>query len=574
MRSATAQYPLHIQVTLLALAVTLGAGNAGAQPAVQRDNPNAPAELLRPPFLPDAAPGFQLPPLIVHGSGRPGPPGAGEILRTLAIRGNTAIATGELLEVARPWLGQPANAADLEALRVALTRHYVERGYVNSGARLDAAGVRAGELGVEIVEGRLSSLRFSGLEGLDERYLIARLWPDADRPLQLGELRERYQLLLDDPLIRRMNARLLPDEGPGTAALDVAVERAQPWSFAVRWNNHRPASVGEHALGVEAGLRNLTGRGDALRLSVQPDEDARAFARIGFGWSLPVFYPATQLTVQMDDSDSSVVEEPLAAADVKSRLSSREVTLGQVLAENLRHRAAAGVTWLARRSQTWLGGERFPFVAGEPDEGLRTRSLRLWQEYTYRSETEVVALRSTFAQTRNNLQPVTVDTAPEVVGRNARFWLGQAQFARRLGDSGLQAVARATVQHTRDRLVTLDGLSIGGATTVRGWRENQLIRDRGAILNLELDIPVLRSGAGDRSLHLLPFVDYGRGRNLGQSADAIGSVGLAMRWRSGPWAADAAWGWRRASSAVNKARAGHALQDHGIHLQVSYGIGR
>ena len=72
-----------------------------------------------------------------------------------------------------------------------LTRHYVERGYVNSGARLDPAGVQAGVLGVQIVEGRLSALRFSGLGRLDERYLVSRLWPDPQEPLQLDALRHR-----------------------------------------------------------------------------------------------------------------------------------------------------------------------------------------------------------------------------------------------------------------------------------------------------------------------------------------------------------------------------------------------
>jgi len=137
----------------------------------------------------------------------------------------------------------------------------------------------------------------------------------------------------------------------------------------------------------------------------------------------------------------------------------------------------------------------------------------------------------------------------------------------------VQLVGRATVQATRDRLVSLDGLSIGGATTVRGWRENQLIRDRGIILNVELEVPLLRWGASDTSVQFVPFVDYGRGRNTGQPADAIGSVGVAARWRSGPWSADAAWGWR-VHSTIDKSRVGNSLQDHGLHLQIVYAIGK
>ena len=553
----------------LSCACAFAASAAAAQPAAPRDSLHVPAELARPPFLPGTpTEGFELPPLPSP-EGRPtAPRSRGEVLRTLAIRGNAAIATEALMEVARPWLDQPADPADLEALRVAITRHYVEQGYVNSGAGLDADGPRGGVLGMEIVEGRLTRLRFSGLDGLDERYLASRLWPDAEAPLQLNALRERHQLLLDDPLIRRMNARLLPDAGPGTAALDVEVERAAPWSLAVRFNNHRSASVGERAVTVDAGYRNFTGRGDALRLTVQPDAEARKLARLGLGWSIPLVYPGTQLTLQFDDGDSTVVEEPLRAADVRSRIISHEVGLSHTQWESLQHRAAVGVAWLSRRNETSIGGMRFPFVAGVPDEGLRGRSVRLWQEYTYRSQDVVLALRSTFTRTRNNLLPVA-----GAADRSASFWLGQAQYARRLGDSGLQAVARAVVQHTRHRLPGLDGLSIGGVGSVRGWRENQLIRDRGTILNLELEIPVLHSNASGSSLHLLPFVDYGRGSNVGQGADTVGSAGLALRWRRGPWTTEAAWG-RRMLSTVGKARAGHAFQDHGLHFQLSYAQGR
>ena len=553
----------------IALAGACAVAGAAAQPAPPQGNPQAPAELPRPPFLsPAPAAGFQLPPVVLPEPVRPEPAAAGEPLRELAIRGNEAISTSELLAVARPWLGRPANAADLEALRTALTRHYVERGYVNSGARLDAAGVQAGVLGVQIVEGRLSALRFSGLGGLDERYLVSRLWPDPQQPLQLQELRERYQLLLDDPLIQRMNARLLPGDEPGSATLDVAVERAQPWSFALRWNNYRPPSIGEGALTAEAGVRNLTGQGDALRVTAQPYSDSHGIARVGLGWTMPIVQPRTQLGLQIDRNDSAVVEEPLASAGITSRLTSAEVTLSRVLVETLRQRAAVGASWLVRHNQTWLAGEVFPFAAGVPDGGLRTRSLRLWQEYTHRSQAQVLALRSTFVRTSNNLQPVS-----GTARGSAAFWLGQAQYARRLSDDGLQLVARATVQHARDRLVSLDGLSIGGAATVRGWRENQLIRDHGFILNLELEVPVLRWGASDTSVQLVPFIDYGRGRNVGERADSIGSAGLAARWRRGPWSADAAWGWR-AHATLPRARQGSTLQDHGFHLQVSYAIGR
>jgi hemolysin activation/secretion protein len=554
------------------LGLGLAAPVAFGQQPLLRENPQGPAEMQpATPLQPKAPEGFQLPRVEGAGALRHAPAAAGAVLRELEFRGNTVLSRDELLEAARPWLGQHVNAADLEALRLELTRRYVQRGHINSGALLDPQGLRDGRLAIEIVEGRLTGMHFSGLGRLQERYLREKLWPDAGRPLDIDDLRERYQLALDDPLIARMNARLLPDGGPGGARLDVDVERAPPWYVSLRVGNHRPASVGERAFTVEGGVRNLTGRGDLLRASAQLDDRMRSPARRGFGWSVPVNYAGTQLTLQYDDGESSIIEEPLRSVDVRSRLTAREAGVSQLLVETLRQRVAVGLDALHRTSTTSLLGQPFPFVAGVPADGLRSRSLRFWQEYTHRSETSVIALRSTFAGSTNNLEALTPPVA--VADRSYRFWLGQMQLVHRFGDGGVRLGVRATVQASGARMVTLDGLSIGGASTVRGFRENQLVRDTGQIVNVELTVPILRSSAADRALDAIPFVDYGRGRSRDGAADSIGSVGVALRWREGRFTGEVAAA-KRVHSTIGFARAGSALQDMGVHVQAGYTWGR
>jgi hemolysin activation/secretion protein len=539
-----------------------------------RDNPQAPTEMRPPAFITPGAPdGFILPPVPTPERRLPAPAAGGELLRDLLLRGNTVIGREELLDVAKPWLNHPVNAADLEALRIEITRHYVQRGYINSGAVIGDDGWRDGVLTLDIVEGKVSAVRYAGLDGLDEHYLNARLFPEPDRPLNMNELRERYQLLLDDPLIKRMNARLVPDAAPGSAILDITVERDTPWYANFRFNNYRPASIGETAFTVDAGLRNLTGQGDLLRLSAQPVENFGGLARTGIGWSMPLGHAGTQLSLQYDEGLSSVVEEPLKAIDVRSRLTSREIGISQNLFENLRRRIAIGLGYTHRNNHTSIAGEPFPFIAGEPADGIETRALRFWQEYTQRSEADVLALRSTFVRAKNNLQPLPAGANATVGDREYPFWLGQAQYARRVSDDGAQLIVRGTVQHSTARMLSLDGLSIGGAGSVRGFRENQLVRDRGYILNLELDLPVHKSAATEAALNMAPFIDYGRGRNRDAESQSIGSAGVALRWRWGQVAAELAWA-RRIHASAGYQRAGSTLQDHGVHFQIGYAFGR
>ena len=121
----------------------------------------------------------------------------------LALEGNRVLPTALLEAVAAPWLGRALDEAEIEQLRQALTRAYVERGYVNSGLLLLAEPDAAGTLRLRAVEGRLAKVRVTGLDGLDERHVLARLAWRPDAVLNMDALRERFQLLLADPLVAR-----------------------------------------------------------------------------------------------------------------------------------------------------------------------------------------------------------------------------------------------------------------------------------------------------------------------------------------------------------------------------------
>lgn len=542
---------------------------AGAWAIEPADHLNVQEPAL-PEYLPlRPADSFQLPPVALP----PAPAAEAAPARNLdriVFRGNRAIGTEDLERAAGPWLGTGASPADLEALRIRLTRVYVERGFVNSGALITAGAFNEGTLTVDIVEGRLSSMELAGLGDLDEQYVVAKLVPDPEAPLNVDALRERYLLLLDDPLILRMSARLMPGAALGEAVLGVDVERAPPWHVGVEINNHRPASIGEFSVGIAGGLRNLTGRGDALDIRLQSPLEAGGKLRTGVGWRVPLNYAGTELSMQVDQGESAALEEPLRTLDVRSRLASREIGISQLVSASLSQRLALGLDYQARRTRTWLGGQPFSFVAGEPVSGTRSRSWRFWQEYTHRTEHQVLALRSTFSWSRNNLQPASFPQAgPD---QRHRAWLGQFQYARRLTADGVQGIVRASLQTTPDRLLSIDGMSIGGNATVRGYRENQLIRDRGQVVNLELDIPVVRIPQKQFSLSVVPFIDHGRGRNRAEAQDKLSSAGVALRGRWGQLTLDVARARRFAHSDLPPGSR-DSLQDKGVHIRLAYVVG-
>lgn len=510
---------------------------------------------------------FQLPPVLQPRLAAPEP------VRGFAFEGASPVPVHELEQIAAPLLGQSLDAAGLETLRQRLTRHLVARGFVNSGVVLAEPALRDGVVRLQIVSGQVREVRLHGMDGLHDGYLTGRLVRQEDGALNIESLRERFQLLLEDPLFDRLNARLLPGEAAGDAILDIEVVRARPYQLTASLINHRPPSTGEIGYGLSGWVRNLTGRGDLLEAGLAAPTRGSGGAggvRGNLGWRMPLNTRGTQFIAQFDHGQSSVVEEPLRVLDIRSHLDSKEIGLAQTLFEQLDSKFSVGLSRVRRENRTTLLGEPFSFTPGEPDGVTRIWSWRFWQEVTLRSDKQVLALRSTFNQARTNLQDVADLPAGTVVpARHYGVWLGQAQYARQVQEQGAQFVARLSAQQARHRLPALDQLSIGGVNTVRGFRENQLIRDTGVVLNLELDYPVVRAFGSGFNLSLVPFYDHGRGKNRDAPADSLSSVGLAARMRWQGFSAELALA-KRLTHPATVTRDGGKLQDKGVHFRVAY----
>ena len=529
-----------------------------------------PEPLPLPRFLPQEPreTPFQLPPL------EPAPPadqqreGAQVPVSEVLFEGNTVVATQELQKVAAPYVGRRLYAADIEELRRALTQYYVDRGYVNSGALLVAdTAARQGVLSFRIIEGKVSRIQIRGLERLSEGYVTGRLVPDPDEPLNLNVLRERFQLLLDDPHFARINTRLMPGENVGDAILDLEVVRARPYQLTVFANNYRPPSIGEIAAGLSGNVRNLTGYGDLLDFRWQQTTTTPHSVSYSLGWRLPVNRYGTAVSFRADRGQSIVVEAPLNTLRITSRINSQDIGISHPFIETLKHKLTLGMNRVEQTVKSSLLDVPFSFTPGVPEGKTEVRLRRFWQEYAYRSATNAVVLRSTFTSASNNqdaASPSNLQAPPRY-----RYWLGQFQYAQRLGDTGIQAVLKGVMQRADTTLLPVDSISVGGVNTVRGYRENQLLGDKGEVLSLQLDVPVPTGGIRFPQVVVSPFYDWGRATKVGLGSDILSSAGLALK---------AAWQGARLDFVIAK-RLKHApaidnvkgsLQDDRVHVQLAY----
>ena len=575
------------------LLLLLAAALAGAAPeAAAQVPPGVPPERLGVPErfgLPDRErpelPPFEAPPPDLPAPPEALPPvperpatGLAVVVREVRLVGNTVFSDADLDPLVRRYEGRAVTTEQLLRLRDELTAHYIERGYINSGAVIPDQDVVDGVITVEIVEGRLDEIEVTGLEWLRPGLVADRIRLGAGPPLHVIALQERLQLLLTDPAVAGLDARLGPGERRGGSRLEVEAREARRFTAALTLSNERSASVGEPYGELELGVRSLLGRSDPLVARLGLSEGLRLGQ---LGYVLPLGPGGPRLRLFGEVSDSEVVEEPFDELDIESETYTFEAGLRWTLVERLDREVTAGADLVRRRSETSLLGRPFSFSPGVRDGKSDVTAFRLPLEWLDRGGDQVLAFRSTF---NVGVDLLGATSNPDADVPDSRFvsWLGQAQLARRFGFGGgdHQLLARADVQLTSDPLLPLEQLAIGGIDTVRGYRENVLVRDAGWIVSLEyrwplftLPVPALSRDPRDGVVFLAPFFDAGGGSNRRRETpdpEVIYSVGAGLLWSPAPNLGAEIYVGVPLEDVPDVED--EALQDLGIHFRIRAGL--
>jgi hemolysin activation/secretion protein len=534
-------------------------GRSGEQPQLRKEEPRP--EQKAPPII--------LPPAPVPKE-KAGIPPVRAFVREIRVTGSTVFSPEELAAVTGPYQNRELTTEDLEALRIALTLLYVNRGYVNSGAILPDQAITDGVVTFRIIEGELTRVELQGNRWFRSSYLEKRFSLAGGPPLNVNALQERLQLLLEDPRIERLNGQLKPGVKPGEGILDVRVDERVPYKLWFDFNNYQSASVGELRGIVGAEHRNLTGNGDTFTAQYGRSEGLNPL--LDFKYSLPITAYDTTLSWQYRKNTFAIVEPPFQDLDVKSKSDVYTLALRQPVYRTLNTEAALELAGERLSYKEFLLGERFTLTPGAHNGRSIVTALRFAQDFVYRTQNQVVAARSRFSLGVNALDAtINHDGSPD-----SRFfaWLGQFQWVRRLGLLDSQLIFRSDVQLANDSLMSLEQIVLGGRYSVRGYRETTMLRDRALVTSVELRVPVIQNTRWADYVDVGPFFDFGRGWNRDRSTPApqdISSVGIGFRWgATSSWPIllrpqfELYWGHR-----LRKVdRPENSLQDNGFHFQL------
>ena len=540
--------------------------------------PTLPQE-LKPPL---PSPGTLLPPAPLAPKGEP-VPGLRVFVREIKVIGSTVFSGEQLSNIVAPYLNRELTSEDLETIRVALTLLYINSGYVNSGAILPDQNVTSGVVTYQIIEGSLTAVEVEGNRWFRSSYFQKRFNLDAGPPLNVNALQQRLQLLLEDSRIQRLNAELKPGVRPGDGILDVRVEERTPYTLSFEYNNYQSPSVGENRGLVTLEHRNLTGNGDVAMAQYGASTGLNPL--LDFKYSFPFTAYDTTVSYEYRKNTLDVIEAPFQGLNINSKSDIYTLMLRQPVYRTLNSEIALDLVGERLSDKTELLGERFSLEPGAHNGRSVVTALRTIQEFVYRTPSQVIADRSRFSFGLNALgATINKNGLPD----GAFFaWLGQFQWVRRLGFLDSYAIFRTDVQHSDSPLLSLEQVSIGGRYSVRGYRENTLLRDRAVITSLETRVPLIQNASIRNTflpdfmvdyVELAPFFDFARGWNTNlptPDPKDISSVGVGLRWQlTFPGRVpvrpqfEVYWGHRLR----NVPNPRNSLQDNGVHMQFILGV--
>jgi hemolysin activation/secretion protein len=486
-------------------------------------------------------------------------------IQTIQVVGNTKFTEQELAEVTDRYTNRALSMADMGALRQELTLYYVNRGYLTSGAVIPDQKITFYVLRVEIIEGQLSQIDVRGTRWLWPGYVVNRLLPGTDPPLNVTVLEDRLKVLQRDRLIAQLSTELLPGEVRGQSVLHVRLKEAPLFHGRLEVNNFQAPAVG-----AEQGLatiedQNVTGVGDSL--SVQYGRSQGVNPILNVRYAVPITSRDTTVSGYYRRFSLIVTEPPFDILKIENKA---EIVGGSVrhpLYRTLEDEVALSFIADYETNKSFILGEPFELIAGASNGVFRIAALRCTQEWVHRTSQYVLSVFSRFSVGIGALGATPSSNNPESADGRFFSWLGEAQWVRKLDLLKMQVLAKTTIQLSNDHLFPLEQIAVGGRYSVRGYREFTFVRDNGLLATLEMRVPIVTVNGLDR-LQIAPFVDVGRAWNTTVPTgerDTLASVGAGLLGTiTDGIQFEIYWGQQ-----LNHLRVGNDnLQDHGVHFQL------
>lgn len=458
-------------------------------------------------------------------------------IREVRVVGDTrALSDALRQQVQADYGGRCLGVNEIEAVLAAITKSYIERGYITTRAYLAAQDLRTGVLEITVVEGTLERLELQQSGSSWQKPSLGLAFPVS--PGELLNLRDLEQGIDQLNSLGSNNATLdiQPGSQHGQSVVVVKNQARSPIHLFTSADNLGQPATGKTSGSATVTLDGLLGLNELLAITRRqsvPRHDGHHSEATALRAVLPIGYT----TLSYDVSDSSYVNSLSLPSGMhlaaEGRTLSHSLGADRVVFRDQASRVSLSARLSSQRTRSWLGGE-FLGVGSRTLSTLDLGAAAFTQmgggianaRIGYvRGLTAFGALRDAANLPRDlphaQFTKLTLD-----LGYTRGFLLGQ---------QALQWSSQFSGQSAFDTLYGSQQMLIGGYGSVRGALHNSLAGDNGYYWRNELSLP-WRAPAEGPAMAGRVYVGYDFGsvsnRAAGVPSGSMSGVtlGTAVQW--------------------------------------------
>lgn len=454
------------------------------------------------------------------------------LITDIALVGERLLSAADRERIVSPFIGLELGPKRLDLLLRKLTAAYMDRGYVTTRAYLGPQNLATGKLEITVVTGTVEQIR------IDDRAKTS-AWPLASgEPLQLTDIEQTVDQI-NRLRSRRAEASIQPGQTPGGSVIVLDTHPDKPWRVSLGTDNYGQTATGVQRRRLGAEWDNLFGLWDSWAVTDVESADAKSQL---VAVSVPVGYGTASYAYAHSNSRVELF------SGIVSRTETSSHTLGwnHVVARSQQFRHALDLTLVLRDTHRHIDD-----IALMPQQQAVSRLAgnTLWRGQHGVLSAELGYSRGIKAFGGDGDTPNLPSSAPHF---EFEKWDANMSLAWTLS-SALAWRTQLSGQTARTGLPGADQIYLGGAGSIRGFREGIVAGDRGAMMRNELQwtnaLPDTLSARGWR-LDPYAFWDTGVARQLSATADQkLSGLGLGARavWKG--VSAEVIWGVPQAAPA-------------------------
>ena len=410
----------------------------------------------------------------------------GSEIKIIEVKGNTILSKNKIENLKKKYVGKRGGKNVINFVKE-LENLYLEKGYITTRVKIDIenSNFKAGKIQCIVIEGYIENIVMNG-ESNNSKIFAS--FPTKEKEvLNIKDLDEGIDNLNS---ISANNAKLdiLAGENLGGSIIDIKNETSKKISAAVNYNNLGQKSTGEERIKLALTIEDFLGINDSFTGSYQRklgrNKKYNDNENFSFYYRIPFKY--WEFSIIKDQSEYKNTITGLGQSYKSTGISKNmNYSLRRIIHRNEVGKTTLGLTLTNKETKNYIDDEKLILSSRKLsvlklDIGHQRRLFNgmFFGEIAYyeglkrfgaeRDDWEYKDSTSPKAQ----FQKYTMD-----INWYKPFKINNQNFSYRFSFSG---------QYSDDILYSSEKMSIGDDTTVRGFKENSIMGDKGIYIRNEL----------------------------------------------------------------------------------------